>query len=97
MVKASDLDSDFIEKPIMEQLGKIIDSETAREFVPPDKFNPVNKVLTDDGVEYMLNSSQAEKLMDFIADMRMPYRFNVVRNIQNSNGFENLCKLVLKL
>ena len=96
MVKASDLDPDFEQRPIMEQLGKIVDSETLREIVRADKFNPVNKVLTDDGKEYKINSRQAERLMKFVSDMRMPFRYNVIRNIQNSDGFENLCRLVLK-
>ena len=96
MVKATDLDPEFIERPIMEQLGKIVDSETLREVVRANKFNPVNKVLTDDGKEYMISAGQANRLMNFVTEMRMPYRYNVIRNIQNSNGFENLCKLVLK-
>jgi len=96
MVKANDLDPEFIERPIMEQLGKIVDSETLREVVRANKFKPVNKVLTDDGKEYMISAGQANRLMNFVAEMRMPYRYNVIRNIQNSNGFENLCKLVLK-
>jgi len=96
MVKATDLDPDFEQRPIMEQLGKIVDSESLREIVPKNKFNPFNTVLTDDGRSYKLNASQAQRLMDFVADLRMPYRYKVIRNIQLSNGFETLCQLVLK-
>lgn len=96
MVKATDLDPDFEQRPVMEQLGKIVDSESLREIVPKNKFNPFNTVLTDDGGSYKLNASQAERLMNFVADLRMPYRYKVIRNIQLSNGFETLCQLVLK-
>lgn len=96
MVKAADLHEDFAQKPVMEQLGKIIDSETLREFVSPDKFNPFETVTTDDGRVFRLNARQAEKLMKFVANTRMPYRRNMIYNIQTSNGFQNLLKLVIK-
>lgn len=96
MVKAADLHEGFTQLPVMEQLGKIMDSESCREFVCPTKFNPFNTVTTDDGEEFKLNASQAERLMKFVANIRMPYRRNLMYNIQNSEGFNTLCRVAFK-
>jgi hypothetical protein len=96
MVKASDLHEGFIQKPVMEQLGKIVDSESLREYVCQSKFNPFDTVTTDDGKQFRLSAGQAQKLMNFVANTRMPYRRNMIYNIQDSFGFGNLLKLVLK-
>ena len=80
----------------MEQLGKIVDSDTLREYVCPSKYNPFDTVTTDDGKKFRLTARQAQRLMDFVADTRMPYRRNMIYNIQDSFGFSNLLKLVLR-
>lgn len=92
----ADMHPGFIERPMMEQLGKIVDSETLREVVPAHKFKPVNKVLTDDGKSYTINAQQAERVMNFVADVRMPYRRDIMYGMQNSKGFETLMKWVFK-
>jgi uncharacterized Fe-S center protein len=81
-----DFDPEFVSKPIMEQLGKILDSESAREVVDPAKFKPVNTVLTDDGHEIMVHPKEAKMIRDAVLNLDSKRRLEVLKQIQTTEG-----------
>ena len=81
-----DFDPEFVSKPIMEQLGKILDSESAREVVDPKKFKPVNTVVTDDGHEIMVHPKEAKMIRDGILNLDAKRRLEILKKIQTTEG-----------
>ncbi len=87
-------DTDFVEMSIWDQLGKIQDSDSAKEVVKPAKFKPVNSVVTDDGKEFVITPKEAAMIKDFLCGLRTAYRVRVLRDIQQSKGLTNLLRLM---
>ena len=87
-------DTDFVEMSIWDQLGKIQDSDSAKEVVKPAKFKPVNSVVTDDGKEFVITPKEASMIKDFLCGLRTAYRVRVLRDIQQSKGLTNLLRLM---
>ena len=87
-------DTDFVEMSIWDQLGKIQDSDSAKEVVKPAKFKPVNSVVTDDGKEFVITPKEAAMIKDVLCGLRTAYRVRVLRDIQQSKGLTNLLRLM---
>jgi uncharacterized Fe-S center protein len=81
-----DFDPAFKNASMMEQLGKILDSESAREVVDPAKFKPVNTVITDNGHEIMVHPKEAKMIRDAIFNMDSPRRLEIIKKIQTTEG-----------
>jgi|TARA_R110000744_G_scaffold38191_3_gene87346 hypothetical protein len=87
-------DVEYINAPMWDQLGKIQDSESAREVVKPAKFKAVNTVLTDDGVKITVTPEECQKIKDVLLQLRPPYRPTVLRKLQTSLGLNNMLRLI---
>jgi uncharacterized Fe-S center protein len=81
-----DFDPAFKNASMMEQLGKILDSESAREVVDPAKFKAVNTVITDDGHEIMVHPKEAKMIRDGIFNLDSPRRLEIIKQIQTTEG-----------
>jgi hypothetical protein len=87
-------DVEYVNMPIWDQLGKIQDSESAREVVKPAKFKAVNTVETDDGVKITVTPEECQKIKDVLLQLRTPYRSTVLRTLQTSKGMKNMLRLI---
>jgi hypothetical protein len=89
-----EFDVEFINMPIWDQLGKIQDSESAREVVKAAKFKPVNTVKTDDGVTVIVTPAECQKIKDVLLELRTPFRAKVLKQLQMSKGLNNMLRLI---
>jgi|TARA_R110000823_G_scaffold78546_15_gene179058 hypothetical protein len=89
-----EFDAEFVNKPIWDQLGKIQDSESAREVVKPSKFKAVNSVKTDDGVTIIVTPTECAQIKELLRQMRTPFRSKVLKTIQMSKGLNNMLRLL---
>lgn len=89
-----EFDVEFINMPIWDQLGKIQDSESAREVVKPGKFKAVNTVQTDDGATITVTPEECQKIKDVLLQLRTPYRSKVLKTLQTSKGMKNMLRLI---
>lgn len=89
-----DFDPEFKNASIMEQLAKIIDSESAREVVDPERFNPVDSVTTDDGDEIKVTASEAESIREAIFNVPTKDRLDAIKYAQSTKGLTDLLNSV---
>lgn len=87
----TDLDPDYKEKSMVEQLMKVIDSESARDAVPPKKFKPIEWVYTDDGYQVRVTAFEAQTILNSVPKVPLKDRPAYLRRIQNSPG---LCQAI---
>lgn len=81
----------FENPPILEQLGKVIDSESARE-VAGKKFKPMNFVITDSGDLFNISAEKASIIKNTILAYPTQVRGDMLKILQTSEGL----KLFLK-
>lgn len=89
-----EFDVEYINMPIWDQLGKIQDSESAREVVKPARFKAVNTVKTDDGVTITITPDECEKIKEVLRQLRTPFRSKVLKSLQMSKGMRNMLRLI---
>lgn len=95
-------DVGFKNEAIYIQLGRIIDSQSAKEIYNPKgkvkeyfrKFIPVDSVVTDDGVTFSVTSSEAEKIRTALMSLPTPRRAEIFKEIQLSEGFSQVMKVM---
>lgn len=87
-------DPEFGQKNIIEQLSKIVDSESAREVVDPKKFKPVCSVITDDGDTIKVTPTEALVIRDAVLSVDVRERLDVIKDIQTTKGFTEILKQV---
>jgi len=85
---------EYKKAPMWDQLGKIIDSESARDVVPEHMFKPMTKVVTDDGVEFNLDHIKAQMIKDVVVQYPTVMRKRVLDFIQTSEGFAKILEAV---
>jgi len=89
-----EFDAEYLQMPMWDQLGKIEDSESAREVVKPNRFKPVNTVLTDDGASIIVTPAESKKIKEILLSLRTPFRAKVLKDIQMSKGLNNMLRLI---
>jgi len=97
-----EFDRGFVEMPMYDQLGKIIDSVSAAEVFKPDgrvkdyfrHFRPVNSVVTDDGFEVNVTVEQAAAVRKAILGVRTQNRLDVLKQIQYKDGLNIILNFV---
>lgn len=90
----TEYDQEFAERSMWDQLGKIIDSESARDVVPEHKFKPVTEVITDDGWVYEVSPIEAETIKQLVLAIKTKDRLEFLKMLQDSVGFEYILELV---
>ena len=81
-----DFDPAFKQAPMMEQLGRIIDSAEIEDVVPSHKYNPVQSVVTDDGHEIAVHAKEAKIIRNFVLDIPAQRRLEALKMIQTTEG-----------
>lgn len=89
-----EFDTEYVNMPMWDQLGKIEDSESAGEVVKPKKYKPVNTVMTDDGVTLTVTPNESRKIKEVLLSLRTPFRAKVLRDLQTSKGLTNMLRLI---
>lgn len=89
-----DFDPEFKNVSIMEQLGKIIDSESAREVVSPEKFKAVSSVVTDDGDIIDVTAEEAELVREAVLKVPVQKRLEAIKYLQTTKGLTATLKKV---
>jgi hypothetical protein len=87
-------DNEFINMSMWDQLGKIEDSDSAREVVKPHKFKPINSVLTDDGVRIVVTPAECARIKNILCSLRTEYRGKILRDIQYSKPLNKLLEFI---
>ena len=89
-----DFDPEFKSVSIIEQLGKIIDSESAREVVDPERFNAVDSVTTDDGDTIKVTAKEATTIREMIGNVDVRDRLEVLKQLQTTKGLTEVLESV---
>jgi hypothetical protein len=92
-----DFDPEFKNTSLLEQLGKIIDSESAREVVDAERFNPVDTVTTDDGDVIKVTAEEAEVIRNAVLNVSAQKRLETIKNLQTTKGLTEVLKTVRML
>jgi hypothetical protein len=94
-----EFDPEFVQKSMIEQLGKITDSARVDVGidVPKKKFKPVNTVITDDGKKIRINAKEAQTIIDAVVNVPAPQRLDVLKKIQSSPGLKEVLEIVRKM
>lgn len=90
------LDPEFVKESMYMQLGRIVDSESARAVVPAHKFKPVEFVTTDDGVKFKVTAKEAQFMREMIVKVPTVPRADLLKQIQNQAGFKEF-RQVMKI
>jgi len=91
---SADFDVEYKTMAMWDQLGKIQDSESAREVVKPSKFKAVNTVTTDDGIRIAITPNECQRIKDVLLQVRTPARAKILKQLQMSKGLTNMLKLI---
>lgn len=89
-------DPEFKETAMMEQLAKIIDSESVRDAVDPDKFKPVDTVITDDGDTFKVSAKQAHVIRETIFSIPTTHRLDALKDMQTTEGLKYMLEHIGK-
>ena len=76
----------FEQMPMLEQLGRIIDSAEIADVVPENKYNPVCTVTTDQGDTISVHAKQAKIIRNMILDIPAKNRLDALKLIQTTEG-----------
>lgn len=90
----AEFDIEYKTMSMWDQLGKIQDSESAREVVKASKFKPVNTVTTDDGKTIIVTPYECQRIKDVLLQVRTPARSKILKQLQMSKGLTNMLKLI---
>jgi len=90
------LDPEFTKESMYMQLGRIVDSESARSVVPANKFKPVEFVTTDDGVRFKVSAKEAQFMREMIVKVPTVPRADLLKQIQKQEGFKEF-RQVMKI
>lgn len=83
-----ELDPEFRKESMYMQLGRIVDSESARSVVPAHKFNPVEYVTTEEGTKFKVSPKEAQLMREMIVKVPTVPRADLLKQIQTRNGFK---------
>jgi hypothetical protein len=83
-----ELDPEFRKESMYMQLGRIVDSESARSVVPAKKFNPVEHVITEEGTKFKVSAKEAQFMREMIVKVPTVPRADLLKKIQTKNGFK---------
>jgi len=89
-----DFDPSFAQMPMLEQLGRIIDSAEVEDVVPAHKYNPVKSVVTDDGHEIAVHAKEAKVIRNMILDVPAKHRLDALKLIQTTEGLTKILNQV---
>jgi hypothetical protein len=94
---ASEYGDEFKRESMYIQLGRIVDSESARAVVPANKFNPVESVITDDGKVFKVKASEAQFMREKLLLIPTVTRAEVLKQIQTAVGFKEFRSVMKQL
>lgn len=80
-------DPEFERTPVWDQLGTILDSESAGEVVKKEKHHQITRVVTDDNVEFEVTPNQAVLIRRILTVTPVLRRRIMFRDLQCSKGF----------
>ena len=81
-------DPSFSEESMYMQLGRILDSESARSVVPAHKFKPIETVVTDGGKSFKVKHREALLMREMIVKVPTVERGELLKRIQTPEGFK---------
>lgn len=90
----AEFDVEYKAMAMWDQLGKIQDSESAREVVKPEKFKPVNTVTTDDGKTIIVTPHECQRIKEVLLQVRTPARAKILKQLQMSKGLTNMLRMI---
>lgn len=87
----------FKRESIYIQLGRILDSESARSVVPANKFKPVESVVTDDGKRFKVKAEEAKFMREKLMLIPTVTRAELLKQIQTAVGFKEFREVMTEL
>jgi hypothetical protein len=87
----------FKRESVYIQLGRILDSESARAVVPANKFNPVESVVTDDGKRFRVKPDEALFMREKLLLVPTVPRAELFKQIQTAVGFKEFREVMKQL
>ena len=91
MSEEFEFDNGFVNDPVFEQLGKVIDSASLKEEAGK-KYRPVNTVVTDDNTTFFVSSEEAFSIKKILLSFPAQVRGDVLKVAQSKEGFNILLK-----
>lgn len=88
MMQVDEFGEDFKRESVYIQLGRILDSESARAVVPANKFNPVESIVTDEGKRFKVKAKEAAQLRETLLLIPTVIRADIFKKIQTAAGFK---------
>ena len=82
----TDLDPEFVAKPMTEQLGKVVDSV--------GNPKPITALYTDDGYQVDITGAEAQTILRSIQYVPTQKRLDYLKQLQSSTG---LCRVINRL
>lgn len=87
----------FKRESVFIQLGRILDSESARAVVPANKFNPVESIVTDDGKRFKVKPEEALFMRTKLLQVPTVPRAELLKQIQTAVGFKEFRNVMVQL
>lgn len=89
---------EYKQEPMYTQLAKVIDSVSAKEIFNPKgrvrdyfrHFNDYDRVITDDGDEFIMTPEMAKRIREAIINIDVRRRGEVLNYIQTSQGLREM-------
>ena len=93
-----ELDPGFVQDPMMEQLGRILDSKSCEEAYSATgsnreyfkNFNQLDTVITDDGDTVTVTPETALKIREAVFMIPTQKRLDVLRYMQTTEGLQKV-------